>query len=430
MKRLKKIWIGLIAMLPSAASALPTFVWGIIVGGGAIGLYSTYRTVAPVNTADAMNFFSGCWSCQMFVDVMEIMSNLLTNIYKSLGTMMITFMAALTLIWFAWSMIKGYIDGKIESAWDTTSRFSTHLIKFAFASALLVMPLPRMISDVLLEPIFNTGQSIVHTITDESTFNSCLISTSLMDQTVIDGSATKHGAFSPRLRHGLACELVSIHQMTGIGMTVGWTMLNMAFNAEYMHKILWTIPFFPNVPVFFAGLLILGLFFVALLPIPVYFLEIFIKLTMDLVMLPLMLLSWLFSDWKIINKTKTLREVVDDVITGVVGITMTCIFAVFAIQFLEVIFGDFHNFSNLTELLANDSEQSAKVLMDALMMRNDTLINLVLMGIFMAMFMTSIPQLIKTLFKVNISQEFYDSAKKNLNTVWGGAKKIFENAKK
>ena len=147
-------------------------------------------------------------------------------------------------------------------------------------------------------------------------------------------------------------------------------------------------------------------------------------------MLPLMLLSWLFSDWKIIKKTKTLREVVDDVITGVVGITMTCIFAVFAIQFLEVIFGDFHNFSNLTELLANDSEQSAKVLMDALMMRNDTLINLVLMGIFMAMFMTSIPQLIKTLFKVNISQEFYDSAKKNLNTVWGGAKKIFENAKK
>lgn len=430
MKRLKKIWIGLVAMLPSAATALPTFVWGVIVGGGAIALYSTYRTVAPVDTADAMNFFSGCWSCQMFVDVMEIMSNLLTNIYKSLGTMMVTFMAALLLVWFAWSVIKGHLDGKVESAWDTTSKFSTHIIKFAFASALLVMPLPRMISDILLEPIFNTGQSIVHEITDESQFNSCLISTSLMDPTVISGSSLKHGAFSPRLRHGLACELVSIHQMTGVGMTIGWTMMNMAFNAEYMHKILWVIPIFPNVPVFFAGLLVLVLFFVALLPIPIYFLEIFVKLTMDLVMLPLILLSWLFSDWKIINKTKTLREIVDDVITGVVGITMTCIFAVFAIKFLEYIFGDFDGFKNLTEMLLSDSSDTAEKLMDALMLRNDSLINLVLMGIFMAMFMTSIPQLIKTLFKVNISQDFYDSAKKNLNTVWGGAKKIFNNAKK
>ncbi|MBO5834384.1 MAG: hypothetical protein J6R22_05525 [Alphaproteobacteria bacterium] len=427
MKHLKKLWIGLIAMLPSAAVALPTFVWGLLIGGAGIGLYSTYRSIAPVDTADALSFFGGCWSCQMFVDVMEIMSNLLSAIYKSLGGIMIPFMAALTLIWFAWSMIKGYTEGKIESAWNVTERFGTHFIKFGFVAALLLMPLPRMISDIILEPVFSIGQSVVHHVTDESDFNSCLIATSLMDPSLAAG--INHGAFSPRLRHGLACELVTIHQMTGVGMTVGWTMMNMAFNIDYMHTILFDIPVLPNIPMFFAGLLVLVLYFMALLPIPIYFLEIFIKLTMDLVMLPIMLLSWLFKDWKIINKTKTLREVVDDVITGVVGITMTCIFLVFSIEFLNIILGGSTSFESLAEILASDSGDTASHLMDALVLRNDSLITLVLMGIFMAMFMTSIPQLIKTFFKVNISDDFYNSTKKNLNTMWNNGKKIFNKGK-
>ena len=53
---------------------------------------------------------------------------------------------------------------------------------------------------------------------------------------------------------------------------------------------MWDIPIFPNVPIFFAGLLVLALYFMALLPIPLYFLEIFVTLALDMVMLPLMLL--------------------------------------------------------------------------------------------------------------------------------------------
>ena len=133
----------------------------------------------------------------------------------------------------------------------------------------------------------------------ENKFNECVVATALADATITDSQAADAGAFSPNLRHNLACEVGNVHQMTGLGMTVGWTMMNMAFNAQYMHKIMWDVPIFPNVPIFFCGLMIIVLFFFALLPIPIYFLEIFIKLSMDLIMLPLMLLGWLFKGWPI-----------------------------------------------------------------------------------------------------------------------------------
>ena len=79
-----------------------------------------------------------------------------------------------------------------------------------------------------------------------------------------------------------------------------------------------------------------------------------------------------------------------------------------------------------TALTNNDS----KFLMDALMMRNDSLITIILMGIFVAMFMTMIPALAKTLFNVQISTDFYNTTKNNINTLWKGAKKWYETMKK
>ena len=68
--------------------------------------------------------------------------------------------------------------------------------------------------------------------------------------------------------------------------------------------------------------------------------------------------------------------------------------------------------------------------MGALMMRNDSLVTIVLMGLFMAMFMTMIPALSKSLFNINISTDFYDKAKKNLDTLWKGLKNTYAQIKK
>lgn len=418
-----------VSFLPLTAGAVAPLVIGGIAGLGVIVGFSIYRTVAPVNMADAMNFFSSCWSCQLFADIMSTMSNLLPRAYSAIGTVVIPVAAGLSAVWFAWKLFSGFINAKIEQPWAIAGNFGTHLVKLAVVCALLVVPLPRMLSDIVITPIFNIGLSLNRAVAGNDAFAECVVATAMADPVSVDAAAASSGAFSPRMRHNLTCELANVHQMTGLGMTVGWTMLNMAFNSEYMHKIMWDVPIFPNVPIFFAGLLVLVLFLCALLPVPMYFLEIFIKLSMDLIMLPLMLLSWLFSGWPIFpNGGGNIRSIIDDVVRATAGIAMVGVFVTFSVMFLNAVFGQWQGASRLAAALqANDSS----LLMDGLMMRNDSFITIILMGIFIAMFMTSIPALVKALFaNVSIPTSFYETTKKNINIMWGNLKKWYAAIKK
>ena len=326
-------------------------------------------------------------------------------------------------------MFSVFFNGKQEDPWNIASAFGLHLIKLTFVGALLMFPLPRLITEVVIEPVFNVGLSLNRIVAGNDEFAKCVVATAIADPVSINSDYAQSGAFSPKLRHNLACEVANVHQMTGLGMTVGWTMLNMAFNEQYMHKIMWYIPIFPNIPIFFAGALILVLFFFALLPIPVYFLEIFIKLSMDLIMLPFMMLSWLFKGWPIFpNGGRNIQGMINDVIKGTAGIAMVGVFVTFAVMFLNAVFGKWQGADRLQQALAqNDST----ILMDGLMMRNDSIVTIILMGIFIAMFMTMIPALVKTLFaNVNIPKTFYETTKKNIEITWQNLKKWYAAIKK
>lgn len=426
MSKLKKFWIVFLSFMPFAAGAAAPFVVGAIAGLGVIAGFSIYRTAAPVNMADAMNFFSTCWSCQMFSDVISAMSNLLPRAYAAIGSATIPIAITLTAVWFAWRLLSSYIGAnpKPEEPWDIAGGFGTHIIKLAFIVSLLAFPLPRMLSNIVFEPAFNVGLSLNRVVAGDDKFNECVIATAIADPVSISSDAANAGAYSPKLRHNLACELAAVHQMTALGMTAGWTMLNMSFNAKYMHKILWEVPFFPNIPVFFAGLMILLLFFYALLPVPLYFLEVFIKMSMDLIMLPLMLLGWLFKDWKIVDfGGKNLMAIINDVIKGTVGIAMIGVFVSFSVMFLNAVFGNWRGASALRAAL---EQNDSTILMDGLLMNNDSLVTIILMGLFIAMFMTMIPALVKTLFNIEIPDKFYETTKKNINNVWGNITKWYK----
>ena len=429
MNRLKKFWITFLSFLPLTAGAAAPFIIGGIAGVGVIAGFSIYRSTAPVDMNGAYSFFSSCWSCQMFSDIMATMSNMLPRIYSALGHVIIPFAVMLSAIWFAWRLVDNFLNQKVEQPWSVANTFTTHLLKLAFVSTILVAPLPRLISEIAIEPIFNVGLSLNRAVVHDDQFDACVVATAIADPVSIDEHAANRGAFSPKLRHNLACELAGVHQMTGLGMTVGWTMMNMAFDSDYMHEIMWGIPIFPNVIMLFGGLAILVLFFMALLPIPLYFLEIFITLSMDLIMLPLMLLAWLFKGWKIslAGAGNTIRGIIDYVISSTLGLAITGVFVAFAIMFLNAIFGDWAGAPALATALTNND---SKFLMDALMMRNDSLITIILMGIFIAMFMTMIPALAKSLFQVQISTKFYDTTKKNIDIVWKNLKKWYDTMKK
>ena len=433
MSKLKKFFIVFLSFFPlSAAAVLP---WAAIIGvvGGIAG-FSVWRSVAPVDMNDTLQFFSSCWTCQMFTGVMATMSNILPKLYSEIGQVVIPFAIMLTAVYFTWTIASGFLNAKIESAWSITSTFTTHLIKLSLVCILLVAPFPRMISNAIIEPVFNIGMSVNHIIGDDDKFAECMVATTLMDGAnegaSIRGNNTSTGTFPVKLRSGLACELANVHSVTGLGMSVGWAMLNMAFNYEYMHKIMWGIPILPNIPMIFAGLLILVMYFMALLPIPLYFLEVFVGLSLDFIMLPLMLLGWLFKDWKIassLNGGQNIRKMIDDVISGAVGIAMTVVFLMFGLSFLDVILGHVGGVSRIATAI---SENDSDILLQGLLLRDDGLITMILLGAFFMVFMTSIPALIKSLFNVTISDKYYNTAKKDFNTIRGLADKWWKTLKK
>ena len=137
MSKLKKFWIVFLSFLPFSAGAVAPFVVGAIAGVGVIAGFSIYRTAAPVNMADALNFFTSCWSCQMFADIMATMSGLVPRVYSALGSVIIPFSAGLMAIWFAWKLFSGFINAKLEEPWSIVSDFGTKFIKLAFVGALL-----------------------------------------------------------------------------------------------------------------------------------------------------------------------------------------------------------------------------------------------------------------------------------------------------
>ena len=430
MKILKKFWVWLIAMMPiSLWAASPLLVGGLILGAGIIGI-SVWRSTVPVNLSDALYFFNACWTCGILSDVMVSLSNLLPGIYQSLGRIVIPMSVTLLAVLIGWRLTSGFLNGKTEDGYKLLGNFGTYLVKMALMIGLLLMPMPRFITRVLIEPAVTLGTSLSHVVTDDNSYAECMVVSALTDPVCVSSEAAEYGAFSPNLRHQLTCELANIHQIAGLGMTVGWTMLNMAFDVDYMHKILDTVPVFPNIPLILVGFLILVLYFFVLAPIPLYFLEIFIKLSLDLVMLPLMLMAWMFDedDFAVFPKGgKTIRQMLDDVFKAVLGIAVTVVFLTFSIMILRALFENVGEVNVLQQAIANND---SKLFMDGLLLRNSSLITVILLGLFMAMFMTMIPQLTDMLFKVKISDEYYQKAQKTIKTLWEDLKKLVSAIKK
>ena len=432
MNRLKKFWIIFFPLfIASTASAgiLGTIFSGLVTTVVINTGISLLRTAIPYDMPGALEFFSTCWTCQMFADIIAIMSGFVYKIYMSVGAVTVNLVLILTAVWFAWKLFSGFINAKIEEPWSITETFTHHMFKMFCVILLLMAPVPRLVSDIAIRPIFNVGLVINRAASSDvdDDFNNCLVATAAMD-TSLNVNADSREAFSPRLRHEMACELLGVHKLTGVGLTLGWVLAQLSFDYEHAHKLLFGA-FMPNIPLLFAGILLMAVFMMALIPIPMYFLEIFIKLSLDLVMLPLMLLAWLFKGWAISldGAGKTIRGIIDDVINGALGLGLTGVFISFCIKILDKFFDSSTGIVTAIDLIkANNTDK----LVDTVLNGDSGFVSMLLMGAFIAMFMSSIPALAKTLFNVEISQEFYNDAKNNVKKIWANGKKMWESLKK
>ena len=197
MNRLKKFWIVFVSFLPLSAGAIvPQLIVGTIAGITAVTGFSIYHSLAPVNMADALKFFSSCWTCQMFSDIMSTMSGLLPDVFHALSGPIITMAVLLTAIWFAWTLVSNMFNSGIEKPWDITSTFGLHILKLGFVCMLLVAPLPRIISSAAIQPIFNIGLTLNRMAVHDDTFDECVVASAIANPT-----SDPNEAFSPKLRH-------------------------------------------------------------------------------------------------------------------------------------------------------------------------------------------------------------------------------------
>ncbi|MCL2338973.1 MAG: hypothetical protein FWC51_03410, partial [Proteobacteria bacterium] len=198
MTRLKKFWIVFLSFLPLSAAAMAPLAIGGIAAGVVLAGFSIYRSAVPVNMTDAMSFFSSCWSCQLFGGIFATLSDVLPKIYQSIGVVVVPMALILTAVWIAWTILAGLIGVKSkddknpnidlyakDAAWSLSGKFGAHLVKLTLVIALLLSPLPRMVSDIFVGPVFNIGLAISNTgskvVGNDASFNACLIATAVAD---------------------------------------------------------------------------------------------------------------------------------------------------------------------------------------------------------------------------------------------------------
>lgn len=400
--------------------AVAPVVVGLIVGAVGIAGYSIYRSNTPVDMLSAFDFFSSCWSCNLFGGIISGLSDIISATYSSLADIIFLSIVLITAIWIAWGILSHYLAkfSVPDSPWTLAGQYGTHFIRATFVIALLYIPLPRIITGTFIEPIFSIGLSYGRIMDRQfspsehaNAFETCLITTAANDPS----PNAKTESFSPSLRHNLVCQIAMFHRLTGTGMTVGWTLLNSAFNSTHMYQIM-GVPVFPNIGFFLIGLLIVLLYVFATFPVPLYFLKIIVELAMDFLLLPLLLLGWLFQKNPVFPvKESDIQTIIDKLIKNTAGIAVVGIFTTFSLFFLNALFSPNNPRANIiaTAFQNNDPE----IFMNGVALENNSIMMMIFIGIFLTMFMTSIPTLVNELFKtVGIPKEYYEKAKQNMKT--------------
>jgi hypothetical protein len=293
----------------SAAVVIPILLG--VAAAGTIG-YTIYRSLNPIDISSSLEFFSSCWTCDTISIIIKTLSDNVPNIYESIGLTLIPIAVGMTIIWFTWQILRDFItaEGNFEPM-KFGYGFAVHLVRLGLVCALFLFPLPSFISSTFVTPIMNVGLSVNNVIQQKVTPEANSLETCLLSLALKENGETG-GIFPANLRHNVTCNIAQFHQLTGLGMSVGWSYMHMAFGR-----------WIPNPVLLVVGFAILLMFFWALLPVPFYFLEMFVRLTFNLIMLPLMLLSWLFKDWEMVKISGSgVKEIIEDVAKSTLGIAI------------------------------------------------------------------------------------------------------------
>lgn len=429
----------------AASAALPVLP---IAAAVAVLSAVVYRSFVETNTSAALDFFSSCWSCQIFGGVTNGISATAAAAYANLGEFVALLAVILTPIYFAWILMGGYLTAKPETnMWKQTGRLGRHLVKLAFITILLMLPLPRMVSGLIVEPSFNAALSFQNVLSEaldpnDASLEACLVATAISEPVNpatpgigggavgFAGQSGSVGVFSPTFRHKMLCSIAQLHMLSASGMTAGWLIFNSAFDAKHMYKInikVADIPLFPNVGWILLGLMFMFVYAWMIVPIAMAFLEFIIKFAIDIIFLPMTLLGWLFANnglWKV--EDKDIMAIITDTIKTAVGVGMIAVFMTFALGMV----GQLISGAGLNDLNASfrANEAAAIIGTDGLLAGKIT--TLAFFGIFIAMFLGGMTELIKKLVSdASLPDELLKNVQANTTALYNSIKKMIVKKK-
>jgi hypothetical protein len=116
------------------------------------------------------------------------------------------------------------------------------------------------------------------------------------------------------------------------------------------------------------------------------------------------------------------KSIIDDVVKSTFGLALVGLFVGFALLFLNDVIGVMDGEDALTTALQTGASM---YLMEGLKFNNDSIINILMAGLFIGMFMNAIPNLIKKLFAMDLTGDFKKAAEWKDNIA-----KFAENVKK
>ncbi len=240
---------------------------------------------------------SGCWFCSIFGKAFQAINNITTQIFNTLKEPLLPLLSVGLALWIVFLVLRFFSSFQGMDPGQFFGLFSKGIFKGFIATVLLTAG-PSFIFGYTLTPVLELGgafsQKIIESDTDFSTyedselgsFSPCSIIT-LGESSFPKGSAFSYEAFKQ-----LDCMMRTASWRVVNGLAVGASIVSLVFKEANIFS------FFSMFDILLMGCLIWLGHFVMLIVLPLKLIDILAHIAFVGALMPLLIITWVFQEWK------------------------------------------------------------------------------------------------------------------------------------
>jgi len=198
---------------------------------------------------------SECMFCKTTDRFIVLMGNLSYQIFKELSSLTIALIGIFMGLWIVWTFLQAFIGLGIPTFDTIYKNFAPKLFMSVFVVAILALPTPKIIYQLMLEPVLSVGVGygtrLMRATGGEDSmakYYDCLVTKKEYEEERMESEG-----FSPYLRKSLTCMVEQSKRMSSVGTVVGQLLLMQSWKAKYA----WVPFLIPNMLMGFVGLILL-----------------------------------------------------------------------------------------------------------------------------------------------------------------------------